>query len=177
MQDYSSIKYANLNSPPELKVRQVWFGIYEGIRFEINKFRFGPNDEQDRWAHYIFISLDDQLTKENADKFWLPPEYIKFSENGNENLSYRYWDTIINEIEFHGGCTFYKKISSIDDKKRTVQIGCDYQHAWDDGKIYELNYVYNEVQKSIDSLLKLVGPIKIGSGGDGKYRFIEEFSK
>lgn len=76
----------------------------------------------------------------------------------------------------HGGCTWYSKESTVDDKKRLVKFGCDYSHLWDEGKTYTLESVYSDVKNSINSLLELVGKIKIRSWGDEKYRFIEEFT-
>lgn len=173
-EDYSNIKYMEYESGPALKDTKRYFGKYRGINYEINNFHIGTMPS---WTHYIILHIDDQLSEKSREKFWLTPRYTSFSEGGVEHLSYDYWDSIIADIEFHGGCTWYSKESSVDAKRRSVKIGCDYQHIWDEGMQYDLDYVYNEVKKTIDSLIELVGPIKIRSFGDGKYRYHEEFAQ
>jgi len=101
--------------------------------------------------------------KEVADKFWLPPHY---DEKGR--VSYRYYDSIISNIEFHGGCTWYSKESSIDEKDRHIKVGCDYQHSWDMGTDYGLNYIKNQAELSIESLLNIT-PVLVHCSGCGVY--------
>lgn len=172
--NYDSIRYAQLEQEPELSTAKKWFGIYRGIRFEINHFEI-KGLAKPSWTHYILVSLDEQLSKENSDKLWLEPNYKGFMRE-SKIARYSYYDTAVGNIEFHGGCTYYQKESTVDDKDRRVKIGCDYQHLWDEDMVYDLGYVYGEVKKSIDSFIELFGPVKVRSWGDGQYRFIEEFA-
>ena len=82
-------------------------------------------------------------------------------------------------MELHGGCTYYQKMNNPDERKdRTVKVGCDFQHYWDEGKTYNLSYVHSCVKNSIESFHKyLGGKIKIRSGGDGVYRYLEDFTQ
>ncbi len=176
-ENYALKKYAEVESLPAINNRSVWYGVYRGVRFEINRFTYSETDTEYKWTHYIILNIDEQLRHEMAEKFWLEPEYRKMSEESRERLHYDYYKSPVGDIEFHGGCTFYSKETKIDDKIRVVKIGCDYQHLWDEGKHYDLNYVYTEVKQSIDSLWKIAGPIKIRSWGDGKYRLLEEFQE
>ncbi len=169
--NYALKKWAALESPPQLQERKVWTGIYRGVAFEIQNFSLGFKEMQ-AWTHYLLIPLDDQLSPENADKLWLPPRYNKLPVSKREYLVYDYEGT---GIEFHGGCTFYEKTSGVDDKRRHIKIGCDYQHLWDEGQQYSVESVYREVKESIDSFIELYGPVKVRSTGDGKWRFIEDF--
>lgn len=172
--NYASKEWSDLEQPPTLSENKRWFGVHRGIRFEINNFK-GFSGFKESWTHYIYISIDDQIPDKFKEKFWLKPEYFKTSEQGREHLSYPYYESIIRDLEFHGGCTWYSKESCEDDKSRVIKIGCDYQHLWDEGHDYNLHSVYLEVKETIESLWTRVGKIKIRSSGDGKYRYLEEF--
>lgn len=172
-ENYKLKKYAESDSPPKLSDRKIYTGVYRGIRFEINNFNFGPIDTESRWTHYIYIALDQQLEKELADKFWLEGTLI---DGGNKYLRHDYYGSVIDNLEFHGGCTYYSKEAGFEGEPRVVKIGCDYQHLWDQDKQYDLSYIYAEVIQTIDSLYRLANnKIKIRSWGDGQYRYLEEF--
>ncbi len=173
MENYALIKYAEIESFPKLKEREQWTGIYKGVRFEISKHK--NYDKKDCWCHYIILAIDSQMSPENADQFWLKPRYHKYSESGVEHTFYDYYESIIGKISFHGGCTWYSKESNEDEKRRQVKIGCDYNHLWDEGKCYNVDYVYEQVKETIDSLIRLIGPLKIRSFGDGQWRLLEDF--
>jgi hypothetical protein len=171
-ENYKLLKYKRADEEPKLSNHKSYYGVYKGVQFEIKNFwtEYSGNS----WCHYIRINLDKQLTKEQADKFWLEPK--KRETLSGHRISYDYYDSIINGIEFHGGCTWYSKESSPDEPdNRVVKIGCDYQHLWDEGNSYGLNYVYDEVKQSIDSFLLIVGKIRYPTWGDGIYRYEEEF--
>lgn len=176
-ENYDLIGYAETDKAIELQSKKVWLGIYRGVRFEINNFRFGPTDTEDRWTHYIAIWLE-QLPEELQPKFWLDARVFSIAEGHREHITHDTHNSIISSLEFHGGCTFYDKIAGLEGGPKAVKIGCDYQHYWDVGKQYDVNFVYSEVKETIDSLYKLANEkIKVRSWGDGKYRLIEEFKK
>jgi len=166
MNKYLDMKWACYNQEPELKQCKKWFGIYKGVAFEINNFELG---ERDAWTHYIVLNIDKQLTKEWVDKFWLKGELR------DNRIIYDYYIEPINSLEFHGGCTWYSKDAGFDGEPRVVKIGCDYQHYWDEGGTYDVDYVYSQVKKTIDSLYELVGDVKFWNMGDGVYRSISEY--
>jgi len=172
--DYSDKKFKTQDCDPELKNRKIYYGFYRGVRYEINE---SPGEVGGHWTHYIHINIDDQLTKEFADKLWLEPSYKSFSEGGREHLSYNYWDSLIRDLDFHGGCTWYSKEGGPDEKSRRVKIGCDYQHLWDEGKDYGLNYIFDQAKRTIDSLIRVVGEVRTRSHGDGKWRYESEYSE
>ena len=148
-------------------------GEYRHIKYSITKFEnimkrhasvLGARESDFSWCHYIHINLDKQIKdKTIADKFWLSSIY-----DDKNRCSYRYYDSIINEIDFHGGCTWYSKESSVDEKDRVVKIGCDYQHSWDTGENYSLDYVAEQARISIDSFLKIT-PVLVWCSGCGAY--------
>lgn len=172
---YDLKKYAELDSPPAEKICRVWTGVYKGIRFEINNYAFEDGKPLDKWTHYLWLRLDDQLPKEKADSFWLKPREERFRPNGRPWITYDYYDSPVGKIEFHGGCTWFSKESTEDEPSRVIKIGCDYQHIWDEGRHHTVGYIYEQVQVSIDSFLDQFGPVKVRSWGDGLFRFIEEF--
>lgn len=176
--DYASIKYAEKDSPPKLRPNDRYFGTYQGIRFEISKRPgFGSAfDNEFNWCHYIYLHIDEQIPEKFRKNFWLKPRRYRLSPTSREMTSYDYNKGLIGNITFHGGCTWYSKETCIDNRSRVVKIGCDYQHYWDEGQRYTLESVYSEVKETIDSLIKLIGPVKIRSGGDGHWRYIEEFN-
>ena len=173
--NYAHIKWAELDHPMRLSERKVWTGIYRGIGYEINNFSIGesfPNC----WSHYIRIDLRKQLEADLAAKFWLVPDYKTVSPGGREYLSYEYYSSIVEDLDWHGGCTFYEKLGGPDAKQKVIKIGCDYQHYHDDGNHYSELYVYSEVVATIESLYRIAnGKIKIRSCGDGQFRFLEDF--
>jgi hypothetical protein len=173
-ENYALKKWAELDQAPEKKDREVWLGVYRGVRFEINRFK--GYREEPGWTHYIWIAIDEQLEPAIAEKFWLKPQVKSFSPGGRPYLHHDYYDSIVASLEFHGGITYYSKEAGFEGEPRVVKIGCDYQHLWDEGKHYSLADVESECRSTIDSLYALLdGKVKVRSRGDGKYRYIEEF--
>jgi hypothetical protein len=58
------------------------------------------------------------------------------------------FDEGIGRIPFHGGITFYD--NSFEDR---VQIGCDYNHYFDEGTIQNENVIRIEVEETIDYIV------------------------
>lgn len=154
-----------------MKETIIYRDQYKDVYYEINRFKaFGHTNADFNWAHYIHLNLDKLIpSKEIADKFWLTPQY-----DDKSRCRYEYYNSIINELEFHGGCTWYSKTSSADDKDRCIKIGCDYQHLWDDGRNYGIEYIKDQAQITIDSFLKLT-PINKHCTGCGSYTLPETF--
>lgn len=174
-ENYALKRYAEVEQLPQNKARTQWFGIYRGVRFQIDRFKFREEDRDYKWTHYILLNIDEQLPPEFVEKFWLAPQYTDNFDKSRKRLHYDYYDSIISNLEFHGGCTWYSKEGGADEPHRVVKIGCDYQHLWDEGQRYDLDDVYRETKRTIDSLWMLVGKVKVRSFGDGKYRYLEEF--
>jgi len=151
----------------ETKEKKTYSGEYKNITFSIDRFEpFICTGNDYSWTHYIYINLDNQIKdKKIADKLWLNPKY-----DDKNRVSYNYYyDSIINNIVFHGGCTWYSKESSVDDKYRVIKIGCDYQHSWDDNKNYCLEYIKEQVMETIDSFIENVSPVLKHCSGCGVY--------
>jgi len=150
---------------------EIYRDQYRDVDFSISKFKaFSHSLNSASWAHYIHLNLDKQIKdKSIADKLWLTPEY-----DDKNRVSYSYYSSIIAEIEFHGGCTWYSKESSPDEKDRIIKIGCDYQHSWDEGKFYDVQYIERQAKESIDTLLKIVPVLKWCNGCGAYYEDVKK---
>lgn len=151
---------------------KVWTGTHKGVAFEINNFKIDEtkySDEKDCWTHYIIIYLNRIPEKYKPNSFWL---------RGKRNRGYIFYDyhkhSIIGRIEFHGGCTWYSKERGFDGTEKVIKIGCDYQHLWDEGKQYDLEYVKKEVKETIDSFLNYIPDYKYWCCGNGNLYDLKE---
>jgi hypothetical protein len=148
-----------------LRHKDVWTGEYRRINFEINKFYFSNGKEQ--WTFYLILRLS-LLPPKIKDRFWLKP--YKYGAGKKRNhIGYHYsQEPLINNIEWHYGCTWYSKIAGFDGGEKVVKIGCDYGHYWDDEYIYDEQIVLNDVKVAIDSLHKLIPNIRYWCSYCGK---------
>ena len=142
-----------------------WFGEYKGIGFEINNFTINGSSilntkDKDSWTYYLIINLN-RVDRQTAENLWLD------SEN-----RYYYSDQIMS-IDLHGGCTYYSKIAGFDKDDKVVKIGCDYQHIWDEGHKYDIDYVLGDVKNSVNSFLNTC-KIKHWCNGNGKLYDLSE---
>lgn len=137
----------------DLKARQVWSGIYKGIRFEINNYKTYEN--KDGWTFYLHLLLD-MWPKEIADTM-LPELY--FTQFGTPIESCGY-NNPLNNLVWHGGLTWLSNETKQGQPFRIIKAGCDYQHLWDENQYYCLSSVLEEVKECIDSLLKYIPPTK-----------------
>jgi len=94
------------------------------------------------WCHYIYIQTHNIPDKEYAKKLLLDP---KVDDKGR--VSYDYMSSECANIELHGGITYYRRHEG-----DCVELGCDYQHYWDENQQYSLEDVLGEVKRSIESL-------------------------
>lgn len=130
-----------------MKERTLWNGKYRDIHFEIQRFdSVFPKETKYSWTHYIYI-WDVQLPE--ALRETLEPK-IYYTSFGTR-LEVPPDKSIFNEIEFHGGMTYYKK-ELVTEYGALYKVGCDYQHLWDMGKEYSVEFVQVQAQKTIDSL-------------------------
>ena len=136
-----------------LRTKTVWTGKYRDITYEVNNWNV--DGIGDCWSFYLYIQLA-QLPEEISERFWLPGKpagigkHIMFDYNS---------ETLIRDLDWHCGCTYYKKHGH-DGEQRVVQIGCDYSHYWDQGHRYNIDYVAQEARACIDSLHEMIDDIK-----------------
>jgi len=167
-----------------MKQKIVWNDTYRDVRFEINNFQIdGLGSLKDCWTFYLYLPLE-QLPKDIRKRFWLRPSLLllmpldtprwkRFLLKAKAWMTYsrklyKYYDEpLIADLEWHGGCTWYEKYG-IDFTPRAVQIGCDYQHFYDEGHRYILSGVERDAKACIDSLHAVIN-IKRWCSYCGKY--------
>ena len=144
----------------ESKLRK-WTGIYKGVSFEINNW---PNeyDGTEHWTYYLILHLNRIPEEHNPKSYWL---------KGRKWKSHVFYDynkhSVIDNIEFHGGCTWYSKERGFDGDDKVIKIGCDYSHYWDEGHYYDLQIVSRDVENTIDRFLEFVPNYKYWCCGNG----------
>ena len=133
-----------------MKKKTTWNETYRDIPIEVcNWYTEGIGQ---CWAFYLYIRLD-QMPKHLRKRFWLKPEKSTISP---KRKFYNYsGEPLINNLDWHCGCTYYSKHGH-DGNTRTVQIGCDYQHYWDEGRNYNIEYVMDEARSCVDSLWEMI---------------------
>jgi len=148
-----------------MKKKIVWHGDHENVRYEINRMEREDLDgnPMEWWTFYLIIPLM-QLPENVRERFWLEPVYDGL------RAYYRYYEEeYIASLDWHIGCTYYEKIKGVDIQRRIVKIGCDYEHYWDEGHYYSLEYVEKEAKECIDSLWRMIPNMRIRCGWCGKW--------
>jgi hypothetical protein len=147
---------------------KIWHGTYRGVAFEINNFKTPPNRfddyEKDNWTYYLILHLSRIPEENKPNSFWLK---AKADEKGRVFYPY-HKNHIITNIDFAGGCTWYSKEKGFDGENKVIKIGCDYQHSWDEGREYDLEWVKRDVMNTIDVFLNYVPDYKYWCCGNGK---------
>ena len=119
-------------------------GVYKGVSYNICH----PFSHY-KWTYYIYLRLDLFQDKELAESLWLTAEK---PDERFETKFYRYYNNkLINNLWFHGGCTWYSKEYDSNDN-RVIKIGCDYSHLWDEGRHYTIDGVLEAAKATIDDL-------------------------
>jgi len=144
----------------EKRETEIWEGTYRGVDFEIKHFRRPPNEfnheETHHWTYYLIIDLSKIPKESKPNQLWL-----KAKPDDKGRVFYRYNNCfLISHLDFHGGCTYYSKLGGFDGSSRVVKIGCDYQHLWDEGYIYDLEWVTGDVIKTIEQFLTYIPDYK-----------------
>jgi hypothetical protein len=124
-------------------LEQTW-GLYKNISYSINH----PHKFY-KWTYYIYLNLDFFEDKKLSKSLWLKAEKL---DDRYETKVYRvYKNKLINNLKFHGGCTWYSKEYRNDDN-RMIKIGCDYDHLCDERVYYGLESIISDVKETIDDL-------------------------
>jgi len=133
----------------------TYYGKYLGIPYEIvyksaddvaDKYYY----QRDRWNYYLYLS-EIQFSKDFFNSIWLKGRKSEFLSSA-KFLIYDYDQTVISNLEFHGGCTYYRKYAGFDGETRVVKIGCDYSHLFDLDYKYILPDIEEELRNTIQKL-------------------------
>lgn len=132
--------------------QKVWHGRYRDIGYKVSLHSIGKSHtpaKEGVWCFYIYL-LEDKVI--NFPAIWLEDEIFKYKPEAKGRISHNYYIHEFQNLELHNGITFYKK-HEYTEGFRYVEIGCDYNHLWDQerGYGYELEDILVDVQRCIDS--------------------------
>ena len=122
---------------------QEWHGKYNGIPFEIVKWKRDGDTTGYHWNFYLFVK----------------PRKLKTAKGFREGTRRVDYSKMYDDVEMHGGITYWSRHRS-SSMAEADKIGCDYAHSWDMDeacrRFLERNVemVMDDVKKSIDVLPK-----------------------
>jgi hypothetical protein len=162
------------NKPLEHK--DSWQGRYRGVRYKVAHWGVGREslcNGQGAWNYYLYVPLmgfDDAIR----------PTLIAPAEQ-HQMASGPFWTRNYNAIplgrlDMHYGCTYYRLHCDDGGQPIIVELGCDYNHLWDDerGYGYTLEEVAQDATRSIDALWEMYPQMRVRSEVTGKYLSLAE---
>lgn len=133
-------------------------GTHVDVWYEIlnhGRLKFGYDTQMEpsggTWCYYVVVS-ELMLPAEQFAEFWLAPSAHDTRSNGISYPNYDYCSAPFADVDWHGGVTFYEKLGGIDGMPRSVKIGCDFAHLWDQGREFNYEIVEIEAKRTIDQL-------------------------
>ena len=146
--------------------RHIWNGKHRGVAFEVHRWQLG---HRDCWNYYLHIPVD-QLPEDMRATFNLRGINFQFTPDSRKSMRYEYGSaTIISDLDWHGGITFYEKHRDVWGKVDGYKLGCDFAHYCDEGMEYDLETVGREARRSIDKLYECIPNLKLCCTWDGRY--------
>jgi hypothetical protein len=115
----------------------VWTGRYRGIFLKINKAT--------NWCYYI------TWNKRRMDNSIFNQLTAGITENNY--FSCNYLDSPLATLRWHGGASFGKLFRDENAELQAIEIGCDYNHIWDEGEYYCLDSVLENAKSTIDDFI------------------------
>ena len=135
--------------------KDVWTGRHKGIGFEVCRWQLCGKD---KWNYYIYLD-ERQIPTDLLGQFMCEMRDSYFPSG---RKVYEYYDDkeLINDLDWHGGLTFYDKKGGVDGEAVVIEMGCDYSHLRDEGKCYDEDDVERDARRTIDKLWGLVPNLK-----------------
>lgn len=132
-----------------------WTKTHKDIRYTLSHHGVSEYAPQGTWCFYIHLLEPMFVNEDDFKVFDLDQEIIETF--GSFRESYDYYK--IPDYGFHGGITFYKKHSYIDrdgNKRKHIEIGCDYAHLWDSERGYSDGFedVSRDAVRVIDKIIE-----------------------
>lgn len=140
-----------MSTKTKLDAQRVWRGRYRDVGFKIVSWPFRGLEDRfpsGAWNYYVYIQ---ESACADFTAIWLKDKKVRFSEKAPFHITHDYYNSPVGDVEMHGGITYYAKHGHTEGH-RCVEIGCDYQHLWDDGKSYDEEDVLRDVEHTIDHL-------------------------
>jgi len=132
----------------EIQKIDMWIGHYRDVRFEIHRWADKISEMFGRevnWTFYVLVR-DNMFTHEVWEKVKPTKKKVDFGRG----WIWDYDENPLALLPFHGGCTYFEKVSDAE----IYKIGCDYQHYYDEGHDYQLEDIVADVKKVIDTLVE-----------------------
>jgi len=145
-----------------IRMKVEYWGDHRGMRFKIVKSRHYEDENRFSWCHYVIAHLD-RIPQKQRRKFTARKKTFR------GRTSYDYYKTEWANLEWHGGITYYEKLS-----KNLVEVGCDYQHLHDERRDYSLSYIVSQAKETIDSFWVMVPDSKVWCSGNGNIYNVNE---
>lgn len=151
----------NISLISDLSVKRTYTADHLTIPFEIvhwgkERGKHEPlNNGRGCWNYYIYL-LESRLT--NFQNFWLEPEVKEFSPGGTKYLYYDYFSSPLSAVDWHGGITFWEGDNILLPGHRSIKVGCDYSHYFDEqrGFDYTLEDVFADCLHTIEQIHPLL---------------------
>jgi hypothetical protein len=135
----------------ELSLKAICQGRYRNLYYEIHNWGDrNSNYPTGRWNYYIVL-VESEI--QNANEIFLEARPSMWIDN---YLTYPYDDSPLSEIYWHHGLTFHEVTNEINIGRRTLKLGCDYQHLSDEGVPYTVPDIIKSAKRTIDELLKII---------------------
>ena len=130
----------------ELKINHVdqWNFLYKSILIKVKR-HVTDYDNKEHWCYYLTWAKHSM----NHDVFNLMTAGIKETKY----LSCNYNDSPLSKLEWHGGCTFGNLKRDENAELQYIELGCDYSHIWDKGKIYDLEELIIDAKNTADEFI------------------------
>ena len=136
---------------PKLDPQRVWRGSYRGLAFKIVSWPFAGLEDKfpsGAWNYYIYLP---ETRVPNFSTIWLEDKATRYTPTSPLRVSHDYYNSPLASVKMHCGITYYSKHGHTEGC-RCVEIGCDYQHLYDDGQSYDENDVLRDAVETIDDL-------------------------
>lgn len=143
-----------------IKYELVLWGEITGIDGDFVRKDFNPI-----YNLYLYLDAKRIPGKYNPESFLLTPEKYKLNEASPEREIYHYtMHPILSNIDFHGGITFYEKLSN-----GWIKVGCDYNHYRDHPSDFSFEYLNSNALTAIESFKRMIPDYKYWCCGNGKF--------
>ncbi len=127
---------------------------YRNLTIELDNWRISDS-QPPRWCSYLYL-YERWIPKAVFESIWLPHRVVKMAPESYGFVTYDYEGSPLGAIEMHGGITYYRKHGEVEGH-RCVQIGCDYNHLWDQDIDYQIEEVAHEAVESADLAVERLG--------------------
>jgi hypothetical protein len=132
----------------KLERSEIWRGMQDDLQYEISHHSLESNNGKGVWCYYVYVPAD-ALSPEDFERLWLKP-----TGSHSWGPSYDEYSLPIANCEWHGGITYYEKTQLADSDRRSIKIGCDFNHYFDheDGLPYSVDRVAFEARATITAM-------------------------